>query len=106
MKSKTTKKLDELLTNYNSMYEVNETKVIVPDIMPVIKSLMESKHSTGKKKMVEACRKLIRVAESNEACARAFMRTLLDKALPQIGKMIEEKIEKGKFKDTVIQEKE
>lgn len=98
-------KLDDIL-DFNDKERLEEMKQVTPDIIPVIKELCECNYSTGKKKMVEACRKLICISESNEACAKSFMKTLLNKAIPKIGKLVMEKVEKGKYKDSVIAEKD
>ena len=100
MKSKLSEKLGMILETYETyecLGKIDETKLIKPDILPVIQDLTENSWATGKKRMVEACRKLIKISESNEPIAKAYMRSL-DKATTKIGNFMVEKLNNGGFK--------
>ena len=76
--------------------QINEFKDTKSNIMGIIKELGDVEFSSGKKKSIMAAKKIMQVAESNDAMAKSFMRGL-DKATTKIGKVLHEKFQKGFF---------
>ena len=68
-----------------------------PDIYPVIKELGECEWSKGKKKQINACKQLQKIAESDEYISNVFMKKL-DKYSTKISEEITESINKKLFK--------
>ncbi len=102
--------MSKLLENLKTALDFNDKRTIVSEnktpmttISPLIKELMEDNFSTGKKKSLNALRKLIRIAESEEPIAKSFMRDL-NSAIKIIGERVFKKLESGKFRGRKIEE--
>jgi len=98
--SKIKEKLENMLKNQKQEKETVDEGFVPTaraDVLPVIRELAKTNWSKGKKMQMEACKKLMRIAESNENVSNIFMRGM-DKASTQIGEKLIERINNNFFK--------
>ena len=93
--AKKTSIAEKISSQLKEKQKVNEARSFIPesgpDALPIIKELMKTNFSKGKRMQREACKKMLHLANSNEAISNTFMRGI-DKAATKIGEAIMKKM--------------